>query len=330
MAKGTNQKLKLSYLCKIMQEKTDDEHSLTLSQIMVELERYGVSAERKSLYDDFAVMTDKLGIEIIKTQKGRETYYHVGERQFELAEVKLLIDAIQSSKFITENKSKILISKIKSFVSDYQGKQLQRQVYINTRIKNMNESIYYNVDAVHTAIFNNKQIEFKYCEWTLDKKLSPKKAGATYRVSPWTLTWANEYYYLVAYDPESSKMKHYRVDKMKEVSLKDTSREGKEIYDKLDMGEYALENFSMFGGKIRRVHIEFPNEKVGIFIDRFGKDINIRDASDGRSMIAVDVAISSAFYGWIFGLGPDVKVAGPEDVVKQMQQEAEAFLKNYP
>lgn len=329
MAKGANQKLKLSYLCKIMQEKTDDEHSLTLSQIMDELERYGVSAERKSLYDDFAVMTDKLGIEVIKTQKGRETYYHVGERQFELAEVKLLIDAIQSSKFITENKSKTLISKIKSFVSEYQGKQLQRQVYINTRIKNMNESIYYNVDAIHTAIFNNKQIEFKYCEWTLDKKLIPKKAGAKYRVSPWALTWANDYYYLVAYDSDETKMKHYRVDKMKEVALKDMLRDGKEIYEKIDMGEYSLENFSMFGGDIRRVRIEFPNEKVGIFIDRFGKDINIREASSGRSMIVVDVAISGPFFGWIFGLGSDVKITGPDDVVLKIKEAGEAFNKNY-
>lgn len=329
MAKGTNQKLKLSYLCKIMQEKTDDEHSLTLSQIMVELERYGVSAERKSLYDDFAVMTDKLGIEIIKTQKGRETYYHVGERQFELAEVKLLIDAIQSSKFITENKSKVLISKIKGFVSEHQGKQLQRQVYINTRVKNMNESIYYNVDAIHTAIFNNRQIEFKYCEWTLDKKLIPKKAGEKYIVSPWALTWANEYYYLVAFDSNSRKMKHYRVDKMKEVAGKSVLREGKDIYDKLNMGDYALENFSMFGGDIRKVHIEFPNSKVGIFIDRFGKDISIRKVNENRSIIAVDVAVSLQFFGWIFALGDEVKVTAPDDVVNQIKKEAEIFFNNY-
>lgn len=329
MAKGANQKLKLSYLCKIMQEKTDDEHSLTLTQIMNLLEGYGVTAERKSLYDDFAVMTDKLGIEVIKTLKGRETYYHVGARQFELAEVKLLIDAIQASKFITENKSKSLISKIKGFVSEHQGKELQRQVYINTRIKNMNESIYYNVDAIHTAIFNNKQITFKYCEWTLDKKLIPKKEGAKYRVSPWALTWANENYYLVAYDPDAMIIKHYRVDKIKEVSLKDFPREGKELFDKIDMSEYALENFSMFGGPIRRVHIEFPNDKVGIFIDRFGKDIGLRDVGNGRSMIAVDVAISNQFFGWIFGLGSGVKLTGPDDVIRQIKSAGDEFLKNY-
>ncbi|PHU40201.1 WYL domain-containing protein [Pseudobutyrivibrio ruminis] len=329
MAKGSNQKLKLSYLCKIMQEKTDDDHSLTLSQIMEALDGYGVTAERKSLYDDFAVMTDKLGIEIIKTQKGRETYYHVGERQFELAEVKLLIDAIQSSKFITENKSKVLIAKIKSLVSEHQGKQLQRQVYINSRIKNMNESIYYNVDAIHTAIFNNKQIEFKYCEWTIDKTLIPKKSGATYVVSPWALTWANDYYYLIAYDSMYGKMKHYRVDKMKEVSGKDVFREGKDLYAKINMEDYALENFSMYGGEIRRVHIEFPNNKVGIFIDRFGKDINIGRVDDIRSFIVVDVAISNQFFGWIFSLGSDVKVTKPRDIIKKMHDEGEKFLINY-
>ncbi|MCR5195944.1 MAG: WYL domain-containing protein [Pseudobutyrivibrio sp.] len=329
MAKGANQKLKLSYLCKIMQEKTDDEHSLTLTQIMNLLEGYGITAERKSLYDDFAVMTDKLGIEVIKTQKGRETFYHVGTRQFELAEIKLLIDAIQASRFITENKSKVLISKIKSFVSEHQGKELQRQVYINTRIKNMNESIYYNVDAIHTAIFNNKQITFKYCEWTLNKQLIPKKEGAKYRVSPWALTWANEYYYLVAYDSEVGIIKHYRVDKIKEVTANDSLREGKELFDKIDMSEYALENFSMFGGPIKRVHIEFPNDKIGIFIDRFGKDISPRDVGNGRSMIAVDVAISSQFFGWIFGLGPDVKITGPKDVLMKIQEEAESFFNNY-
>ena len=131
VARGTNQKFKFSYLMQIMQEKTDDEHAITMPQIMEELEKYEVTAERKSIYADFQDMTDKFGIEIIKEQIGRETYYHVGSRKFELAEVKLLIDAIQSSKFITQSKSRELIGKIKSFVSEHQAKQLQRQVYIS-------------------------------------------------------------------------------------------------------------------------------------------------------------------------------------------------------
>ena len=177
MAKGNNQKLKLSYLTKIMLEKTDDEHGLTMQQIIEELDRYGVSAERKSLYADFVDMTDKLGIEIIKEKRGRETIYHVGGRDFEVAEVKLLIDAIQSSKFITERKSNELIKKVKKLVSAHQAAQLQRQVYVQGRIKTMNESIYYNVDSLHTAIAQNNRIKFQYCGWYPDKTLVPLNDG---------------------------------------------------------------------------------------------------------------------------------------------------------
>jgi predicted DNA-binding transcriptional regulator YafY len=253
----------------------------------------------------------------------------VGSRAFELAEVKLLIDAIQSSKFISKSKSEELIKKMNTFVSEHQAKQLKRQVYVNDRIKTMNESIYYSVDSIHNALMNNKQIEFLYCAWTLDKKLEPKKEGKKYKVSPWALTWADENYYLVAYDSEAGKVKHYRVDKMMKLSVADEKREGEEYFKNFDMTSYALENFSMFGGEIRRVHIEFPNEKVGIFIDRFGKDINIWPAGEGRSMIAVDVAVSLQFFGWVFSLGSDVKITGPKDVVAKMKKEATALLVNY-
>ena len=163
MPKGNNSKLKLSYLTQIMLEKTDEEHGLTLSQILTELERYDVTAERKSIYADFADMRDKLGIDIIQHKVGKETYYYVGSREFEVAEIKLLIDAIQSSKFITERKSNELIKKVKRLVSHYQAAQLQRQVYVHGRIKTMNESIYYNVDTLHAAIAKNSKIKFQYC-----------------------------------------------------------------------------------------------------------------------------------------------------------------------
>ena len=329
MSKGSNQKLKLSILCKIMQEETDDEHWLTLQQIINKLRNYDITAERKSLYDDFFCMNEYLGIEVIKEQVGRETYYHVGSRQFELAEVKLLIDSIQSSKFISKNKSSELIRKMKGFVSKYEADKLMRQVYVNDRVKTMNESTYYAVDAIHTAIAENKQITFKYCSWNIDKELVPRKDGALYQVSPWALAWEDENYYLVAYDSDAGKVKHYRVDKMLKMSIVEEKRLGEEYFKNFDMGAYALENFSMFGGEIKRVHIEFPNEKVGIFIDRFGKDIQIRKVDGTRSVIAVDVAVSSQFFGWIFSLGKDVKVTGPETVVKKMRDEAEEFLGNY-
>lgn len=329
MSRGTNQKLKLSVLSKIMQEKTDDEHSLTMPQIMEELEKYDITAERKSIYADFQDMTDKLGIEIIKEQIGRETYYHVGARQFELAEVKLLIDAIQSSKFITQTKSRELISKIKSFVSEHQAKQLQRQVYINDRVKTMNESVYYTVDDVHTAINENKKIRFKYYKWDINKKLVARHNGDWFTVSPWALTWDDENYYMVAYDDLDQKIKHYRVDKMMRISILEEMREGKELFKNFDMAAYSKTTFGMYSGQLTKVHIQFKKDMCGVFIDRFGKEISFRKIDDEHSQVSVDVAVSPQFFGWIFSLGKDVKVTGPDEVVAKMRDAAEVFLLNY-
>lgn len=329
MSRGTNQKLKLSVLSKIMQEKTDDEHSLTMPQIMEELEKYDITAERKSIYADFQDMIDKLGIEIIKEQIGRETYYHVGARQFELAEVKLLIDAIQSSKFITQTKSRELISKIKSFVSEHQAKQLQRQVYIDDRVKTMNESVYYTVDDVHTAINENKKIRFKYYKWDINKKLVARHNGDWFTASPWALTWDDENYYMVAYDDIDQKIKHYRVDKMMRISILEEMREGKDLFKNFDMAAYSKTTFGMYSGQLTKVHIQFKNEMCGVFIDRFGKEISFRKIDDEYSQVSVDVAVSPQFFGWIFSLGKDVKVTGPDEVVAKMREAAEDFALNY-
>ena len=328
MSKGSNQKLKLSYLTKIMLAKTDDEHALTMPQIIEELEKYDVTAERKSIYSDFADMTDKLGIEIIKEQIGRETYYHVGAREFELAEVKLLIDAIQSSKFITQTKSRELITKIKCFVSEHQAKQLQRQVYINDRVKTMNESVYYNVDFIHTAINQNKKIRFKYFKWDISKKLVPRHNGDWFVASPWALTWDDENYYMVAFDGLDQKIKHYRVDKMMRISIEDEKRDGKEEFKNFDMAEYSKATFGMYQGHKTKVKILFSNYMCGVFIDRFGKDISFRPIDEEHSELHVDVNVSPQFYGWIFSLGKDVRVVGPDEVVEQMREAAKEFLGN--
>lgn len=328
MSRGTNQKFKFTYLMKIMLEKTDDEHSLTMPQIMEELEKYDVTAERKSIYTDFQDMAEKFGVEIIKEQIGRETYYHVGAREFELAEVKLLIDAIQSSKFITQTKSRELITKIKSFVSEHQAKQLQRQVYINDRVKTMNESVYYNVDDIHTAINQNKKIRFKYFKWDINKKLVPRHNGDWFVVSPWALTWDDENYYMVAFDDLDSKIKHYRVDKMMHISIEEEKRSGKEVFRNFDMAEYSKATFGMYQGQKAKVKIQFANYMCGVFIDRFGKDISFRPIDDEHSELHVDVNVSPQFFGWIFSLGKDVKITGPSEVVEQMKVFAREFLEN--
>lgn len=329
MARGANQKLKLSYLTQIMLAKTDDEHSLTMPQIMEELEKRDVTAERKSIYADFQDMTDKLGIEIIKEQVGRETYYHVASRDFELAEVKLLIDAIQSSKFITKKKSKNLIDKIKKLVSEYQASQLQRQVVIADRVKTMNETVYYNIDDLHNAINSNRKIRFKYYKWDINKKLVPRHNGEFFEVSPWALTWDDENYYLIAFDEWNQKIKNYRVDKMMQLSVTEEKRAGKEAFKNFDITSFSKSRFGMYNGETKKVRIELPNYLCGVFIDRFGENISFREINEDRSYLNVDVAISYQFFGWIFALGKEVKVTGPDDVVEQMKKAASEFADNY-
>lgn len=329
MSKGNNQKIKLSILSRIMLDKTDEDHGLTMPQIMAELERYDISAERKSIYSDFQDMTESLGIEIVKEKIGRDTYYSVGQREFELAEVKLLIDAIQSSKFITEKKSRTLIKKIKGFVSEYQAKQLQRQVYINDRVKTMNESVYYNVDEIHSAINSNNKIRFKYYKWDINKELVPKHEDEYTIVSPWAMVWDDENYYMVAFDDIDRRIKHYRVDKMMHIDIRDEKREGKELFKDFDMARYTNSTFGMYGGELKKVRIEFPNDMCGVFIDRFGKDVTIRPVSKSRSIISVEVAVSPAFFGWVFSLGSDVKVAGPDSVMEEMRSYGQEIINNY-
>ncbi len=240
MAKSSNQKLKLLYLIKILSEQTDDNHSITLHGIQSALNAYDINAERKSLYDDIEALRN-YGIDVIGEAKGKSYEYHIGERQFELAELKLLVDAVQASKFITVKKSSQLIKKLEGLTSIHEARQLQRQVYVADRIKTMNESIYYNVDILHNAISRNIKIRFQYTQWTVSKELEMKKNGELYEVSPWALSWDNENYYLVAFDSAAAIIKHYRVDKMMKLTLTDEKREGRDYFEQFHIAAYTRE-----------------------------------------------------------------------------------------
>ena len=328
MPRGSNQKFKFTYLMKIMAEKTDDEHSLTMPQILEELEKYEVSAERKSIYEDFKDMS-KLGIDVIKEQRGRETFYHIAGREFELAEVKLLIDAVQSAKFITQKKSKSLISKVKNFVSEHQAKQLQRQIVINDRVKTMNESVYYNVDDIHTAINQNRKIKFKYYKWDIDKKLVERHGGSYFIVSPWALLWDDENYYMIAFDDWDNKIKHYRVDKMMYIEVGNDERAGKEEFKNFDMAKYSKATFGMYHGEKTKICIKFANHMCGVFIDRFGKDTLFRKIDENHSELIVDINVSPQFFGWIFSLGNDVEIVSPREVVNELREYTKKFIMKY-
>lgn len=328
MPKGTNQKLKLYYLSRIMLEKTDDEHMITMPEIKEALEAYGVTADRKSLYDDLQAL-EVLGIEVIGEKVGRNYYYHVGNKSFEIAELKLLVDSIQSSKFITEKKSTELIKKLTNMASVYEAAQLRRQVVVHGRVKTMNESIYYFVDDIHRAIAENKKISFEYMKWNEEKKLVRRK-DTLYVVSPWALTWDDENYYLIAYDDAAERIKHFRVDKLKSIQVLEDRRTGKDAFKAFDLARYAKMSFGMFGGKPTKVRISFENDLVGVFIDRFGRDIPIYSTDrEGWSETSVEVAMSDQFLGWIFALGSKVKILGPKEVVARFKDELAAMKQLY-
>lgn len=320
MPKGTNQKFKLYRLAQIMMEKTDDEHFITMPEILKALEAYEITADRKSIYNDLKDL-EQLGIEVEGEAVGNRYHYHVVSRTFELPELKLLVDAIQSSKFITERKSNALIKKLEKLVSKHDAQKLQRQVYVSGRIKTMNESIYYNVDAIHNAITENRKIKFQYFQWNVKKEMELRHGGAYYHISPWGLSWDHENYYLVGYDSMESKIKYYRVDKMLKVHMLEEEREGKEYFQKLNMAEYTKKSFSMFGGKEQQVKLRVHNDLAGVIIDRFGKDLMMIPTDEAHFTVNVEVQVSSHFLGWIMCLGAGVEIVGPEDVVEQMRKE---------
>lgn len=328
MPKSSNQKLKLIYLMKILLDRTDETHSITMAEIIEALAVYGVSAERKSLYSDIETLR-LYGLDIIGIQEGRTYYYYVGNRQFELAELKLLVDSVQSAKFITEKKSETLIKKIEGLASRYEASQLHRQVYVAGRVKTMNESIYYNVDMLHTAIAENTRITFQYFQWNVDKEMELRHDGALYEVSPWSLSWDDENYYLIAYDGSEEKIKHFRVDKMLHIKSNGKRREGRQAFRSLNMALYTRKMFGMYGGKEERVRIECEKSLAGVMIDRFGKDVPMIKLDDKRFAVNVEVAVSRQFLAWIIGLGEGVTLTGPEHAVEMMHAEIDRLVRQY-
>ena len=320
--------LNFTGLAQIMLERTDEEHYISMPEIMAALSEYDVTADRKSIYNDLRDLS-VFGIEVEGEPIGNRYHYHVTNRSFELPELKLLVDAIQSSKFITEKKSYALIKKLETLASKYDAQKLQRQVYVSGRIKTMNESIYYTVDAIHNAISENKKIKFQYFQWNAKKEMELRHNGAWYHISPWGLSWDDENYYLVGYDTDAGMIKHYRVDKMLHIKISDESREGKEHFKKLDMADYAKKSFGMFGGKEQTVKLSVHNKLAGVIIDRFGKDVMMIPADEEHFNVNVDVRVSRQFLGWVFSLGSDIQIVGPDDVVEQMRKEIARSVEQY-
>lgn len=329
MAKNEKQKLKLYYLVQLFKQYSDDNHGLTMDQILSYLQDKGIKAERKSIYDDIETMNTCMDLEIDKYKQGRQTYYRLISREFDLAEIKLLIDSVHASKFITKNKSDELTDKIRNLVSKYDGDSLNRQIINNDKVKSENKEVLYNVDYIFNAIDSDCMIKFKYYQWNIKKELQVKKDNQYYIVSPWALLWDDQNYYLVAYDNLEKKFKHYRVDKMKHIDLYGKPREGKKEFKNYDMSLYTSINFNMYHGQLETVKVLFDNDMIGVFIDRFGKSIKIKKYDDSHSIAQFQACVSPQFYGWIFALEGKVKVLEPQSVIDGLKDALDKQTKMY-
>lgn len=315
MAKSPNQKLKLLYLIDILERKTDENHPMTAATLIDELSVVNVSAERKSIYDDINQLID-YGYDIVHNKARVGGGYYMASRRFELAELKVLVDSVQASRFISAKKTRELIDKLEKLCSVHEEKQLKRQVYVLNRIKTDNESIFYNVDYIHEAIHCNKQISFQYYEWSTSKEMKLRRNGERYRVSPLGLIWDDENYYLIAYE-DGNGIRHYRVDKMKSIEILDVMRLEESGYREFDPAVYSNKVFGMYGGELSTVTLSFPEHLTGVMLDRFGKDVLLRKGGEDNYSIRTDVVISDHFFGWLAGLGKQVRIVSPDNIREQ-------------
>ena len=311
----------------MLQEKSDEAHPIKMEAILEMLDHEGIKAERKSIYNDMDTLRD-FGYDIMLT-KGKNGGYFLAYRDFDVAELKVLVDAVQASRFITTKKSKELIGKITTLAGEHEAKNLKREVYVMNRIKSENEAIYYNVDKIHSAIEDNKQITFKYLEYSVNKEAVPRRNGKTYKVSPRALAWNEEKYYLIAYDAEADLIKNYRVDKIKDITVTEELRIILEKDRNFDVAEYCNRAFGMYCGDDETITVRFPNHLIGVVIDRFGKEVNIYNSGDDSFETRLNVSVSPQLFGWLTGLGADVKIVRPERVVEQYKQYIQEIMKQY-
>lgn len=326
MGRSSGQKLKLLYILDFLEKESSAEEPVTTKDIIDHLEKNGILAERKSIYDDIEKLIE-YGIRIEKLSSRSGGGYYIAEREFELPELKLLVDAVQACRFIPQNMSRKLIGKLEKKAGEKNAKKLHRDVEIGS-IRSKNDQIFRNIDGIHQGIQKDLQISFVYQDWNLDKKMTPKGENPRI-VSPWKLIWHNEYYYLAAYDQKADKIKHYRVDKMDRVKvLEDLRREGLGQYRNINVSQYTNRTFGMFGGEEKKVTLNFPNSLIGVVFDRFGTEVGVAKKPDGTVNVHVEVVISGQFYGWLAGIGKEAKIISPLEVREDYRNYLKEILEN--
>ena len=326
MAKSPNQKAKLLRLYQYLFRFSDEEHPVTVAQIIQELARYDISAERKSIYDDLETLR-QMGLDV-QSRKGKSPGWFVGSRDFELPELKLLMDAVQSSRFISQKKSDSLLRKLENLASIHQAQQLQRQVYVSGRVKAMNESIYYNVDKLHTALAARKAASFQYFDYDITRQKVFRREGKRYTVSPYGLIWNSEFYYLVAFDHAHQEMRHYRVDKMYDIVVLSLNRQGMECYPDFQLAAYGQKHFGMYTGQELTVTLRGRRSMAGVVWDRFGQEVILVPDGEEHFTVTLPVVMSPQFFGWLFGLDGGLTLIRPQEAVDAYRQRLTTALES--
>lgn len=311
-------KPRILYMYKILHERTDENNPLTTSQIIEILSsEYGISAHRTTITKDISILQE-FGLDVV-TIHSTQSKYFIGNRQFELPELKLLIDAVESSKLITKKKSDILIKKIYTLTSFGQVSKLKRNNYIMDRIKPDNEQIYYIVDTINHAINEGKQISFQYYDYSGLKKKVLKNNGEYYKLSPYNLLWSGDYYYVIGYSEKKNKVINFRVDRIATTPIILTEK-SLTMPTKLDLENYTKEIFFMFSGDEIEIELRCDNSLMKTMVDRFGEDVTTVAYDKNSFKLIAEISASPTFFGWIFGFDGKVQILAPENVKKQYKQ----------
>ncbi len=306
-----NNKNRILLMLEYLWDNTDEAHTVSLADITRHLESHGITADPRTLRKDIAQLTE-FGIDVVVDRRVQNRY-HIASRHFEAPEVKLLIDAVQSSRFITNKKSKALIQKLAAFVAPNQKQVLKRQLYVDARPKSVNESIYLTVDRIQTAIAEKKKITFKYYDYTPEKKRELRHGGQVYSVSPYALIWNNDAYYVVGYNDARGILATFRADRIARLEIADAR-----IVPKpkgFDVSDYFSQDFTMRSGKECEVELLCENSLMNNIIDRFGEKVHTEIADDGHFKVVTTVGLSNTFYGWVFASEGKIKILSPEEAV---------------
>ncbi len=331
MPKSANQKTRILFLYRYLMRESDEEHPLTVAEIERHLEAIGMPANRKTVMDDLHALADA-GVDLL-SNRGKGGGYFIGAREFESAELKLLIDAVQSSRFISESRSCALIQKLLAQTSRHGEKHLGRSVYVSGRVKSENAELLYTVDVIHAAILGDSRISFLYYDWTPEHRLEARHGGKRYEVSPCILSWDNEFYYLLAYDGESASLRHYRVDKMRKIRREKSERQGGELWERICQSPAAYENelFGKFGGEETAVLLSVDRSLAGVIVDRFGEELPfLSDGDDADTFrVSVKVRVSPVFLSWVMQFGSRVRVLAPDSVRDELRELAQKILDSH-